>query len=120
MKRGTCWVIKEQVVRNMTGSSPMNYDTAVEYGDIEFVTTCDLSVYPGGTLQGFWSAAVDKWARAFNPETDYVITTGQPAAIFMAGLVLGRYNKVPRVLVWRREEGKYVPVNGRNLVKEAA
>jgi len=35
------------------------------------------------------------------------VTTGQPTAIFAVGWALGRAGKVPRFLVWRREENRY-------------
>lgn len=103
----TVYVIKEQMIRNDVGSVPMNYGAAMEFGDVEFVTYHDMPLYGRSSVQAQWNRDVMKFVEAYNPEQDYIVTTGQPTAIFAVGWALGRAHKTPRFLVWRREENRY-------------
>jgi len=101
------YIVKEQVIRNDVGVTPMNYDAAMEFGEIEFITYHDLPMYGRSSVQAQWNADVLEFVANYNPETDFIVTTGQPTAIFAVGWALGRVNKTPRFLVWRREENRY-------------
>lgn len=101
------YVIKEQMIRNDVGTVPMNYSAAMEFGDVEFVTHHDMPMYGRSSVQASWNRDVLRFAEAYDPDRDYIVTTGQPTAIFAVGWALGRVNKTPRFLVWRREENRY-------------
>ena len=105
------FVVKEQVIRNDVGSVPMNYDAAMEYGDVEFITFNDMPLYGKSSVQAVWNRDVMQFVATYNPETDFIVTTGQPTAIFAVGWALGKAHKTPRILVWRREENRYRAVN---------
>lgn len=111
-KRPIVWVVKEQMVRNEVGSVPMDYSHAQDYGDLQFITLHDVPMYTGrSSTQEVWNEGVIKFVQEYDPNTDFIITTGQPIAIFMVGWILGVLgNKGPNFLVWRREEGRYRPV----------
>lgn len=101
------WVIKEQLIRDATGSSAMNYEPAMAFGDIKFITHTDMPLYPSSQVQLNWNRDVATFISMYNPETDYIITTGQPTAIFTVGYLLGLAGKTPRFLVWKREDNQY-------------
>lgn len=101
------WIIKEQVARGPAGPAVMDYSAACEFGDIEFVTQHDMPLYSRSSVQAAWDDSVKKFAAEYNEVHDFIVTTGQPTAIFAAGWVLGLTGKTPRFLVWRREEGRY-------------
>lgn len=105
------WVIKEQVMRGDTGPIVMDYSPAMEFGDLEFVTTHDMPLYHKSSVQDAWDKDVHRFIREYNETDDYIVTTGQPTAIFAVGWALGAVLKNPRFLVWRREEGRYRIVN---------
>lgn len=107
----TIWVVKEQVIRGDTGPIVMNYSAAMEFGELEFITTHDMPLYGKSWVQDSWNDDVYGFVERYNELTDYIITTGQPTAIFMVGWALGVARKVPRFLVWRREENRYRVVN---------
>lgn len=105
------WIIKEQVIRGDTGPIVMDYSAAMEFGELEFITTHDMPLYGKSSVQEMWNADVQRFVAAYDEYTDYIVTTGQPTAIFTVGWILGVARKVPRFLVWRREEGRYRVVN---------
>ena len=112
MTKAIVWVIKEQMLRgNDTGPAPMNFMPAMEWGDLMFVTKHDMPLYGRGTVQEQWNKDVASFVEQYNPMRDFVICTGQPMAICAVGFALGRADKVPRFLVWRREDNRYKAVN---------
>lgn len=107
MARATVFIIKEQMVRDSIGSNPMDYSAAMPYGDLEFITHSDMPVYPSSSVRVRWDGDVERFIKKYDPELDYIITTGQPVAIFSIGYLLGLSGKKPRFLLWRREENRY-------------
>jgi len=103
------WVVKEQVRRNATGPEPMDYSPAMQYGEIVFITSHDMPLYPKSNVLEKWQNGVKAFIAQYDPDRDFIITTGQPAAIFNVGYLLGLAGKRPRLLVWQREEGRYFP-----------
>lgn len=108
MKRPRVFIIKEQMIRtNNGGSMPMDYSSAMEFGDLQFITTHDMPFYPRSSIQQAWNSDVLDFVETYDPKEDYIILTGQPSAMFCIGWALGRVGKAPRFLVWRREENQY-------------
>jgi hypothetical protein len=105
--RPVVWIVKEQLRRNSLGSDPMDYGPAMAYGEIRFITKGDLPLYGGGVLYESWYRDVAKFCVEFDESRDFIITTGQPTAIFAIGHALGCHSKIPRYLVWQREENRY-------------
>lgn len=103
----TVWACKEQVTRSPVGAVAMDYTPAEAYGELRFITRTDLPMHRDSTLLGVWQADVDSFVKQYNPDTDYIIATGQPSAIFAMGAALGAVGKMPRFLVWRREDNHY-------------
>lgn len=108
MNRPRVFVVKEQSIRTANGGSmPMDYSPAMEFGDLHFITTHDMPFYPRSSIQQVWNSDVLEFVETYNPAKDYIILTGQPTAMFCIGWALGRVGKMPRFLVWRREENQY-------------
>lgn len=107
MNKPIVWVVKEQVVRGAIGANAMDYSPAMAYGDIEFITRNDMPTHPNSSIRDVWSNDVAKFVTAYDPSKDFIITTGQPTAIFAVGHALGVAGKSPRYLVWRREDNRY-------------
>lgn len=109
MNKPTCWVIKEQMLRGIGDSTPVpvDYSPAMEFGDIDFITSHDMPMYGRSTVQTAWNQDVQRFVNKFDEGQDYIITTGQPMAILCVGYALGVVGKKPRFLVWRREENRY-------------
>jgi hypothetical protein len=104
-RRPTVWVLKEQMV----SGSPMDYSAAYEYGDVEFITDFDPPVgRTRSTIGAQWRQAVLRFIDSVDSENDYIILTGAPLAIFMCGLIMAQAGIMLKILVWRREQGKYV------------
>lgn len=111
MKNPTVWIIKEQMIRGEAGPIPVDYSPAMEFGELEFITYHDMPLYGKSTVQDQWNRDVAEFVRKYDPIRDFVITTGQPMAILCVGFALGQGGKIPRFLVWRREENRYRIVN---------
>lgn len=114
MRKPIVWIVKEQMTRTETGSIPMDYSKAMDYGDLRFITTHDMPLYGGAsTAQDGWNEDVVRFTSEYDPDHDFIITTGQPMAIFMVGWILAlcHHEKDPQFLVWRREENRYRPVH---------
>jgi len=108
--RPTVWVVKEQIKTGSQGSSPMDYTPAYEYGDVKFITDFDMPLHPASSLHAEWHSRVRGFIKDYNPEVDFLILTGSPLAIFLVGHALSQIrSQFPiKILVWRREQGRYV------------
>lgn len=112
MNKPIVWACKEQVTRDRhMGTTPMDYSPAEKYGQLRFITRTDLPMHPDSTIREVWEQDVAEFVRQYNPDTDFIITTGQPTAIFAMGHALGLVKKTPRFLVWRREDNAYRILN---------
>lgn len=101
------WAIKEQVVRDSTAFRAMDYSPAAAYGELKFITRADIPFHDNSSVRDVWNDDIAKFVAAYNEETDFIIATGQPTAIFAIGCALGAARKNPRFLVWRREDNHY-------------
>lgn len=118
MNKPIVWACKEQVTRSPTGPVPMDYSTAENFGELRFVTRHDLPMHIGSTMAEVWVADVTEFVEKYDPMTDFIIVTGQPAAIFAIGYYLGLAGKPPRFLQWKREENCYRVMNSLNFAGE--
>lgn len=101
------WIIKEQMIRGEIHPVPINYAPAMEFGELDFITSHDMPLYGKSSVQEQWNKDVARFVKAYDPLRDFVITTGQPMAMFCVGMLLGKAGKPPQFLVWRREENRY-------------
>lgn len=98
----------------------MDYTPAYQYGDVRFITESDLPLHRDSTVAKNWLMDVLKFAKEFDVETDYIVLTGQPLAIYMVGALLAGLDKCPKILVWRREQGQYVVFDPLQTFEAAA
>jgi hypothetical protein len=111
-KRPTVWVLKEQMRSAEHAARTMDYTPAMKFGDLRFVTEFDPPLHPHSTVYANWERAVSDFCHEFDETRDFIICTGQPTAIFMIGFHLANWGKKPQFLVWRRQDGQYVPAQG--------
>lgn len=111
------WIVKEQMMRGDLGSVAMDYSPAMKYGELEFITTIDLPLHARSMVHATWGKEVDRFVKEYDGDTDFIITTGQPLAIFMIGWMLGYFGKTAptRFLVWRPQENQYRVVDTLDL-----
>jgi len=121
------WIVKEQVKRDQIGGlAAMDYSPAMKWGELRFITSFDPPVMTSRSslLEG-WKKAVDHFIDEFDASTDFIIASGQPTAMMMIGYLLGEANmdsdglfiqNAPRFLLWRREEGQYIPYDPLNQI----
>lgn len=121
------WIVKEQVRRGTTGPEAMDYTPAMKWGELRFITQYDppSHVTRGSSLMKSWWSEVQNFYTEFNPEIDFIIASGQPTAMMMVAYLVGRYHgnntefgrpiAAPRFLLWRREEGGYIPYDPLNI-----
>lgn len=131
-KRPQVWIVKEQVRRGASGPEAMDYTPAMKYGDLRFITDFDPPPHavPGSSVLRSWREKVNEFRNEFDPETDWIIASGQPTAMMMVAYLLGRQDgmnsefdsvhdgkarSAPRFLLWRREEGGYIPYDPLNI-----
>lgn len=107
MREPIVWACKEQVTRSAVGPIAMDYSPAEGYGELRFITRTDMPMHASATIREVWEEDVAVFVAQYDPATDYIITTGQPTAIFAIGWALGKAGKTPRFLVWRREDNHY-------------
>ena len=114
MRNAIVWACKEQTTRTATGPVAMDYSPAEGYGDLRFITRTDLPMHASATVREVWEEDVVDFVKQYDPARDFIITTGQPTAIFAIGWALGNAGKAPRFLVWRREDNAYRVMNSFN------
>jgi hypothetical protein len=101
--------IKEGVVFIVQDTGTYNFSPAYRWG-VPHVLTED--VYPSFSEQGQrqWGLKVMAELQSFDPETDFLLLTGDPIAIGRVfHMVATRFEKF-RCLKWDKKAG-YVPVN---------
>lgn len=122
------WIVKEQVRRGAAGPEAMDYSQAMKWGELRFITQTDPPSYVSrgsSVLRAWWSSVQDFYTE-YNPEIDFIIASGQPTAMMMVAYLVGRYHggsqevqikkiPAPRFLLWRREEGGYIPYDPLNM-----
>lgn len=101
------WVVKEQVRRDASGPALMDFSGAAAYGEVRFITRFDLPMYPASVLYTDWMAKVIEFILEYDDTKDFIVTTGQPTALFEVGRQMGIHGKKPRFLVWKREDNAY-------------
>ena len=110
VKRGTVWVLQESLVPGGNGT-PMDYSPAERFGDVQFVLNIEPSRQQGGTINQHVYAQLLRMAELYREDRDYLVLTGSPLSIFMAGMVLVEVDKTPNILAWDRRTRTYRPVS---------
>lgn len=105
----TVFVVQEVLKRdNVSGMSRPVFDLspAAKFGDLVFLLPPDVARFSVGLY-------ADRMAKllANYSDADYIVPTGDPAAMMIAGAIAAKANngKV-KVLSWDRLTGNYIPV----------
>lgn len=109
-KRGTVWVLQESIIPGSNGV-PMDYSAAERYGDVQFVLTVEPSKHDGSTINEHVAEELARMAMLYRENEDYIVLTGSPVAIFMAGAAIAAAGKAARMLVWNRKTAVYRPIS---------
>ena len=109
MSRPRVFVIQEPMYRNQeTGLMvpTMDFRKVLEYGDpIVCLKEGRVSLTPGPTID-----ALKEVLKDFNDE-DYIVSVGDPSAIFIAAMVIGQLNRnCCQLLKWDKTSKRYIKV----------
>lgn len=110
MPKPTVWILKEQTVTRQNGPVVFDYTGVLEYGDIEFVTNLDYPPSPSETVKEEWVRQMKAFMAKYNPETDWIVPTGSPLSLFVAGAIVSSLDKPVKLLVWQQRAQRYYPV----------
>lgn len=87
----------------------LDYSDAIRFGKLTPVLRRDVFADDLPTRIDKMKEALEGQMGDFDPERDFLLLTGDPVAIFMAGILLHGARKV-RVLKFDREVGRYYDV----------
>ena len=102
--------MKQSKVYVTHAQSKFDYRPAQVYGELEFVTDRMYSFTPGNEVNETLLRSINSRVEAFDPETDYVLTSGSAimTGLFFAGLGSRGIKKI-RVLTWNNTDQAYAP-----------
>lgn len=108
---GTIYILREQLMRDESGTMcSMDYSPALDFGDtLEVVTNVEADTVMGGSaLVKQMVDDIRSMAKAYDPRQDFVIATGAPTVIMLAGMLLHEagHTRV-QLLKWNPREKRY-------------
>lgn len=108
-KRSTVYVIQEPLKKDPTTGQMipvMDFRKVLEYGDpIVLLPPGRVSLSPGPTID-----ALKQSLKDFTDD-DYIVSVGDPSAMFIAAMVVGQLNRNRcKLLKWDRESRQYIKV----------
>lgn len=80
---------------------------ALEFGDIKVIRQYDVPVY-GDTFPV--TQEVGKVLEDLNPDTDFILPTGDPVLIGLVFSVIAQRSRKVKVLKWDRQRRQYWPI----------
>jgi len=105
----TVFVLQESVVPGSNGV-PMDYQPAERFGEVQFVLNQDPANHSGSQFNDEIQTELVRMAEIYKPNHDYVILTGSPLSIMMAGAAFAAVNKPVTLLKWDRRDRAYRPI----------
>lgn len=113
----TVWVLQESIIPGSNGV-PMDYSSAERFGDVQFVLNVDASRHGGNSAinERIFNDLL-KMAQLYR-EGDYLVLTGSPMVIFMAGAALAEAGKVPTLLNWDKRGQEYRKIQLPEMIEE--
>lgn len=107
--RGTVYVLTESIIPGSNGV-PIDYSPAEQYGNVEFVVHIEPSRQRQSTINAAIYRQLLQMAELYREGRDYLVLTGNPMVIFMAGMAMVEVDKVPTLLMWDRKRATYNPI----------
>lgn len=104
----TVWVLQESIIPGSAGV-PMDYSSAERFGDVQFVLNGDPSRQSNSPINERIFDDLSKMAQLYRDD-DFLVLTGAPMTIFMAGAALARAGKIPTLLSWNKRHQEYQKV----------
>lgn len=102
----TVWVLQESIIPGSNGV-PMDYSPAERFGDVQFVLNTDASRQSNSSINDRILDDLRQMARLYREEGDFIVLTGSPLVIHMAGMAMAEVGKVPTVLNWDKRSQDY-------------
>lgn len=97
-KKATVWITQE---------NNKNYSQAKNYGEPTFVTSFEYSSIANSKINSYILKDIDAMANKFNPETDYLLFTGDPVIIALCVHALLAIHGSVNVLKWQNQDKIY-------------
>jgi hypothetical protein len=97
-KKSTVWITQE---------NNKNYSQAKNYGTPTFVTSFEYSGIANSKINSYILKDIDAMANKFNPETDYLLFTGDPVIIALCVHALLAIHGSVNVLKWQNQDKIY-------------
>jgi hypothetical protein len=97
-KQSTVWITQE---------NNKNYSQAKNYGEPTFVTSFEYSSIANSKINSYILKDIDAMANKFNPETDYLLFTGDPVIIALCVHALLAIHGSVNVLKWQNQDKIY-------------
>lgn len=97
-KNATVWITQE---------NNKNYSQAKNYGTPTFVTSFEYSSIANSKINSYILKDIDAMANKFNPETDYLLFTGDPVIIALCVHALLAIHGSVNVLKWQNQDKIY-------------
>jgi len=97
-KNATVWITQE---------NNKNYSQAKNYGNPTFVTSFEYSSIANSKINSYILKDIDAMANKFNPETDYLLFTGDPVIIALCVHALLAIHGSVNVLKWQNQDKIY-------------
>jgi len=91
----------------------LNYLPAEEFGDVDFVSKVDFSPMQNTSINEDVASRISARLQDFNPEQDYVVTSGSPTLMAAVFMFLGRRHRSVKILRWSNRDSAYTPVTVR-------
>jgi hypothetical protein len=88
-----------------------DYAPAEAFGEVQFLAVRDWSPIAGSIHNEELLAGVRRRLADYNPEHDYIVTTGSPVVIAVVFMVLAqRPHRQVRILKWSNRDRVYAPI----------
>jgi hypothetical protein len=106
--KSTPRVFVTQEVRNPRQN--IDYSPARKFGDVVFLTMMDFSSDEGSISNKALIEEIRTRLRDFNPQTDFVVTTGSPVVAAVVFMILRERTSMVKFLRWSNRDYCYQEV----------
>jgi len=95
----------------VTHEIEVDYSAAEQYGEVEVVTSRDISSLPGSHINKELMAQIRDAMRKYD-EGDYILSSGSPYVSMLCLFWVGRHRRAEtvRFLRWSKQNKRYFPV----------
>jgi len=91
--------------------SRINYASALEYGDVVFLTCDEYKPEPtNGEINKEIKHSIAKHMKDYVPGVDYILTSGSPVSILLTGMIMAATTVAMtghKILKWNNQSNRY-------------